>query len=93
MFEAKCAKKTAIGILAAIFVSASFCVVAEPAYATSGVERAANRLSKDRWAKTEPTAHHNSDSDDDDGDGSDTSPPPKGPHEGELNGHLHVKNW
>ena len=68
--------------------------VSSQAMAANAVDRSANRVSKDRWARTESSATHSSP----DSEGSEDAPIPKArslppSHIGELNGDLHFKSW
>jgi hypothetical protein len=68
------------------------------AHAANAVQKAADRASHDRWARTEPSSgHHSTSSDDEDEDDSDShhhssKELPPG-HTGELNGHLSLHGW
>ena len=72
-----------------------------PAFAETAAQKAADHVSKDKWARSEPSsAHHSSSDDDDDDDDSDSHSSdhhsshstPHG-HEGELNGHVSIHGW
>ena len=86
-------------ILAALFlIIGGLCVqLAVPAHAENAVQKAADRTSHDRWARSEPAGGHHSsdDSDDDDEDSHHSSHHHDAPsaHDGELNGHLSLKGW
>lgn len=71
--------------------------LALPAQAENAVQRAADRTSHDRWARSEPSGgHHSSDDGDDDDDNSQHSShhhEAPSAHDGELNGHLSLKGW
>ena len=69
------------------------------AHAENAVQKAADRASHDRWARSEPSsAHHSKSDDDDEDDDADNHHHSKDKelafgHAGELNGHLSMKGW
>ncbi|MBV9549078.1 MAG: hypothetical protein JO256_05325 [Alphaproteobacteria bacterium] len=85
---------TVFGLLAAT-------AFATPVYAANAVAKAADRVSKDKWARTDPpAAKHASSSDDDDDDDSDShdhdkkaEPKVISKHDGELNGKISIHGW
>ena len=70
--------------------------VTSHAYAENAVDRSANRISKDRWTRTEPGSPKrrvlNQDDDDDDDDTASASSTHSAPAS-ELNGALNIKGW
>jgi hypothetical protein len=91
--------KTAQILVALLLLTGCFTLqLTGSAHAANAVQRAADRASHDRWARSEPSgAHRSSSSDDEEEDSeshsrsSDKVVPPG--HAGELNGHLSLHGW
>lgn len=84
-----------VKILAAFLLVLSGTQLVGTAHAANATQRAADRASHDRWARSEPSSGHRSASDEDEDEDSRHSPDKiEAPgHAGELNGHLSIKGW
>lgn len=64
-----------------------------PAFAINGAQKSENRVSRDRWLRTEAKVVSKEDSESDDDDEPEVASSDAPRHPRELNGKLHIKGW